>query len=201
MKIHRIILIVMIGFASTVLCYGCTGTRMLVTPDPNTLQVSVQKKCGSVVVKEAPPERIYPPAGSLVPGFARELERSGLFEPVFYPSRPDDKSDTILDSRFDVQFQPNFVGNFTKSMVTGLTLFILEPVFWYNFDYALKAEIAIYKGKSMVKTIDAQTKADFDLKFLSFGQATYLEGEILKNAKESLYKQLLMKLNDYCGSN
>jgi hypothetical protein len=201
MKSHRMIIAVVVVLASTVLFYGCTGTRMLVTPDPNTLQVSVQKKCGSAIIKETYPERIYPPAGSLVPGFARELEKSGLFEPVYYPSRADDKSDTILDSRFDVQFRPTIVGNMAKSIAIGLTLFVLEPVFWYDFDYDLKAEIAIYKGKSLVKTINVQTKAEFDLKWLSLGRGWVLEAEILKKAKVSLYKQLLIKLNDYCGSN
>jgi hypothetical protein len=199
MKTNRIISVVVTSLAFTAF-YGCTGTQMIVKPDPNTIQISVQKKCGSVAVKETTPDRVYPPAGNLIPGFANELERSGLFETVYYPTRPDDKVDIALDSKFNVKFQPNMGGNMTKAFFTGLTLFILEPIFWYDYDYALDAKVDIYSGKSIVKTIDAGTTAEINLKFLSLGQIVNLEGETLKNAKLSIYKQLLIKINDYCGS-
>ena len=178
---------------------GCTGSVVNVNPDPASLKVAISKKCGSIAVKEASSVHVYPPAGNLVPGLVNSLERSGLFDKVYYPSRPDDKVDMILDSKFDVIFEPNMGSNMTKAFFTGFTLFLLEPVFWYDYDYKLSGQIDIKKEENKTGTITAATDSSMSMKFLSLSEAVKLEGETLAKSKESLYKQLLMKLDDYCS--
>jgi len=185
-----------------VLCFiiaGCTGTNMTVTPAPDTLQMTVVKGCGVVALKETPAEQVYPPAGNLVPGFATALEKSGLAAKVYYPSRPDDKVDLTLDARFDVLFDANMGSNMVKSFFTGLTLFVLEPVFWFDYNYNLKGNVAIVRDNARVQTLDAVTDAEMSMKFLSLGEVQQLEGNTLNKAKESLYKQLLIQLNQQCS--
>lgn len=189
-------------YVAMLLCYliaGCTGTNMTVNPAPDTSQMTVVKGCGAVAIKETPAEHVYPPAGNLVPGFAAALEKSGLAAKVYYPARPDDKVDLTLDARFDVLFDANMGSNLTKSFFTGLTLFILEPVFWFNYNYDLKGNVTVVRGSARVQTLEAASDAEMSMKFLSLGEAQQLEGNTLNKAKDSLFRQLLIQLNKECG--
>ena len=190
------LLVVVAGF---LFCSGCTGTSMNVNPDPESIKLSVIKKCGAVAIKESPADHVYAPAGNLVPGFATALEKSGLSDNVYYPTRPDDKVDVILDTKFDVVFDANMGGNLTKSFFTGFTLFLLEPVFWFNYDYSLRGKVDILEGKNRVKTVQANSEGEMAMKFLSLSEVQKLEGETLKRAKESVYKQLLSEISNYCN--
>jgi hypothetical protein len=180
-------------------CVGCTGTNFSVTPDSASINLNVVKKCGVVAVRETPADHVYPPAGNLVPGFATALERSGLAENVYSPARPDDKVDLILDTKFDVVFDPNMGGNLTKSFFTGFTFFLLEPVFWFNYNYNLRGEVNILEGKTKMKTLLASSAGEFSVKMMSLSEVQKLEGETLSKAKESLYRQLLAELCNYCN--
>jgi len=173
---------------------------MEVNPDSESIQIAVPKKCGVVAVRESVPDRIYAPAGNMVPGFAKEIERSGLFEAVYYPTRPDDQVDLTIDCKFDVKFDPNMGSNLSKSFVTGLFLFLPEPLFWYDYNYHMNGKVDIYSGKTLDKSVEAQTTSGMSLKFLSLGEAVNLESETLTKSKSSLYKQLINKLSEYCGN-
>jgi hypothetical protein len=188
----------MIGIVLGMGVCACTGTSVTVNPDPASQQASFTSKCGTIAVKEVPADKVYPPAGNLVPAFATALERSGLAEKVYYPTRPDDKSDMTLDAKFDVVFDPNMGSSMAKSFFTGLTLFLLEPVFWYNFDYNLSGEINVLKAGTKVETLKASSNAEMSVKFLSLKESQSLEGETLKKSKESLFNQLLIALDKYC---
>ncbi|GEM_PF-1777043 len=179
---------------------GCTGTQMMVNPEPSAIELKGTGKCGNVAVKEMTPDKTYPPAGNLTPGFAAELERSGLFEDVYYPSRPDDKVDLVIDTKFNIFFDPNMGSGAVKSFLTGLTLFLLEPVFWYDFDYTFNGKVDLYEGKVLKKSYNAQTSAEMQMKFLSLGEAVTLESDTLTKAKASIYSQLVRKVGDYCAS-
>jgi len=180
---------------------GCTGTRIQVNPDPTTVQLQpVTRKCGTVAVRELTPVRVYPPAGNLTADFARELVQSGMFDTVYYPSRADDKADITLEGKFDVGFEPNMGSNLAKSFVVGFTLFLLEPVFWYDYGYDLQGKVDIYGEKQLIRTTDASSHAEMSMKFLSLADVTNLEQETLDAAKRSLYLQLLVKIGDYCSS-
>lgn len=190
------VLIIVLGGA---LLGGCTGTSMSVNPDPASINVVVAKKCGAIGVKEVAADHVYSPAGSLVPGFAAALEKAGISDSVYYPSRPDDKVSMTLASKFDVEFDPNNGGNLTKSFFTGLSLFVLEPVFWFNYDYTLKGTVDIMVGKDKVKTLTAASSGEMSMKFLSLSEVQGLEGSTLAQAKESLYRQLMVELSGYCS--
>jgi len=102
-----------------------------------------------------------------------------------------------MDAKFDVVFQPNMGSNLTKSFITGLSLFLLEPVFWFKYDYNMNAVVDLYQNRSKVKTITASTSADMEMKFLSLGDAVSLESKTLAKAKESLFKQIFKDLENY----
>jgi hypothetical protein len=197
--LYRGVIVSILSGLVSVLLSACTGTTTQVTPDPDTLTTTVSKKCGIVVVKEVPSIKVYPPAGNLVAGFANALERSGIAEKIYYPSRNDDKFDLALDSRFDVTFDANTGGNMTKSFFTGLTLFLLEPVFWFNFNYEMTGEIDIIRATQKVDSIKANSEGEMSMKFLSLGEAQTLEGSTLAMLKESLFRQLILKLETACA--
>jgi hypothetical protein len=197
--LYRGVIVSILSGLLSILLSACTGTTTAVTPDPATLTTTVSKKCGIVAVKEVPSIKVYPPAGNLVAGFADALERSGIAEKVYYPSRNDDKFDLALDSRFDVTFDANTGGNMTKSFFTGLTLFLLEPVFWFNFNYEMTGEIDIIRAAQKVDSIKANSEGEMSMKFLSLGEAQTLEGSTLAMLKESLFRQLILKLETACA--
>ncbi len=186
-------------FALAALLSGCTGTRMTVLPDLGGEPTTYAGPCGTVAVRESTPDRVYPPAGNPVPGFADALRESGLAKTVYYPSRPDDKVDYVMDAKFDVLFHPNMGSNLTKSFVTGLTLFLLEPVFWFDYDYSLTGEVSLYHGPVKVAVVRGSTESEMGMKFLSLGEAVNLEGETLSQSKKNLYRQLLQKLEKHCS--
>jgi hypothetical protein len=192
--------VILAALVLAALTAGCTGTKLQVRPDPEGMQGKYDGACGSVAVRETAPDRVYPPAGNLVPGFADALRESGLAKQVYYPARPDDKVDHTMEAKFDVTFEPNMGSNMVKSFVTGLTLFLLEPAFWYDYDYSLKGEVGVYRGTLKTDAVRAETDASFQMKFLSLGQAVNLEGETLTKAKKSLYQQLLKELGRTCST-
>lgn len=129
-------------------------------------------------------------------GFANQLTESGLIGNVYYPARPDDKADLTLNSKFDVVFESNGGSNMVKAFLTGFTFFILEPVFWYDFDYKLQAKVDVVQDNVKVDTLHAHTDARMSAKFLSLSDAQVLEGQTLKEAKQSLFRQIMQKLRD-----
>ncbi len=196
---YRVMMQCLFVVACVSLLGGCTGTNMVVSPDPASVTYVVSKKCGAIGVKEIAPDRVYPPAGNLVPGFASALEKSGVSDSVYYPSRPDDKVAVTLESKFDVAFDPNNGGNLTKSFFTGFSLFILEPVFWFNYDYTLTGTVDVMVGKNRMATLQANSSGEMSMKFLSLSEVQSLEGKTLAMAKDALYRQLLRDLSSYCN--
>jgi hypothetical protein len=179
----------------TLLAAACTGTSVVVRPDPNTLPASTSKRFSSVGIKDVPPARVYPPAGNPVAGFALAVERSGVAEKVFYPPRPDDQTDATLDTKIDVTFDPHTGASFAKAFFTGFTLFLLEPIFWYDFDYVLSGNVEVIRPSGSRLTLNAAAAATMSAKWLSLSQVQNLEGETLTKAKDSLYRQLLGQLS------
>lgn len=176
---------------------GCTGTRLQVTPEAPAVPKPAQS-CGTVAVRELTPDRVYPPAGNLTAGFARELVQSGMFEAVYYPSRADDKADLVVEGKFDVVFEPNVGANMARSFAVGLTLFLLEPVFWYEYGYDLKGRVDLYRGPQLARTAGAASRGEMAMKFLSLADVVSLEQETLDAAARSLYRQLLDDIGEYC---
>jgi len=188
-----VILIVMVFSLS-----ACTGTEVTIRPDPSTVDSNFRSNCGSIAIKESPSAQVYPAAGTLIPDFAKAVDRSGLSEHLFYPTRQDDKVDITLDTKFDVIAEHNMGSTFAKSFVTGLSLFVLEPFFWYNHEYYITSRVDIVKNDKIVKTIDQRTEAEMSLKWLSLASTQTLEVDTLTRLKSMAYKQILSELNLYC---
>ena len=123
--------------------------------------------------------------------FSNELRKSGITKEVYYPFRPDDKADIVLESQFNVALDPHSGSAFAKSFFTGLTLFIIEPLFWYDFDYTLSGTVDVVKNGKVIKQLSAVTDATLSVKWLSLGKVASLEGETLAQAKKSLFQQLI----------
>ena len=186
-----------IGFAVlslSIILTGCTGVRSSVRPDPSTLQAKYSQKFVGIGLKDVPGDRLYPPAGRITDSFARDLEVSGIAKNVYYPARPDDPTELVLESKFDIAMDPHMGSLMAKSFLIGLTLFILEPVFWYDFDYAMTANVDLIKNGQRYKSITAKTDATIGMKWLSLSEAQTLEGDALKNSKQSLSRQIIKKL-------
>jgi hypothetical protein len=171
---------------------GCTGTEMTVKPDPNTQSTSVTKRVQSVGIKPKQSELpSYPGAGNISDGFANAIEESGFSKQVFYPLRADDKPEIVFDSQFSARSDTHGGANFAKAFFTGFTLFLLEPVIWFNYDYVLEANVAVLKNGERIQTINARSDVNLSAKWLSLSDLQRMEPEALSKAKRALYYQIL----------
>ena len=171
---------------------GCTGTEMVVKPDPNTQSTSVTKKYQTAGVR--PKQSDFPSyagAGNISDGFANAIEESGFAKQVMYPLRGDDKPEIVFDSQFSAKADTHSGANFTKAFFTGFTLFLLEPVIWFNYDYVLEANIGIIKNGERIQTINARSDVSLSAKWLSLSDIQRMEPDALAKAKRALYYQIL----------
>lgn len=171
---------------------GCTGTEMVVKPDPNTQSTSVGKRFQTVGVKPKPSDfPSYPGAGNLADGFANTIGESGFAKQVLYPLRTEDKPEIVFDSQFSARADTHAGANFTKAFFTGFTLFLLEPVIWFNYDYVLEANVAVLKNGERTQTINARSDVTLSAKWLSLSDLQRMEPEALTKAKRAMYYQIL----------
>lgn len=184
----------------TMILSSCTGTNVSVNPDPNTYYGSSRSSCGAIAIREIPGSRIYPAAGNLIPDFARSLERSGLASKVYYPSRPDDKVDMVIDAKFDTTSDKNIASNMVQAFFTGLLLFIPEPIIWYDYDYAIDGQIDIIKNGNRMATLTPKVTSKASVKWLSLSSLENVEQTTLVKSKDSIYKQIITDLSRYCDS-
>jgi len=187
--------------AMAIVAVGCTGRSVVVRPDPQSLSATAPRQFAALGVRAVPAAYVYPAAGEPVAGFASTLERSGVSEKVYYPIRPDDTVDAVLDTQIDVTFDQNNGSNFAKAFFTGFTMFLLEPLFWYEYDYVLSGKVDVVKQNGSRLRLDATSTGTFGVKFFSLAEANEGEGETLRQAKESLYRQMLGQLAGRTTSN
>jgi len=190
--------VLLTGFS--LLFAGCSGTRVAVHPQPPETGPAFNGACGRVAVRESTTGRFYPPAGLLLPGFADALTESGLATAVAYPGIPGEALDYTLDVRFDVIPAPHTGANLARKVASGLSLFLLAPAFWYDYDYQLRGEVDVYRGPVKAYAVRSETEAEIRLQLLALGQRARLEEETLDKAKQTLYRQLLAELDRACSS-
>jgi len=80
---------------------------------------------------------------------------------------------------------------FAKGFFTGFTLFIFEPLIWYDFDYTLAGNVDVIKDGKIIKRVNAKTDATVSVKWLSLSDLAKLQDETLIKAKKSLFQQLI----------
>ena len=171
---------------------GCTGTQVKLNHEPTTQ--SFNQPYTAVGVRDVPATKTLPIAGNLTEAFSNELRTSGFAKEVYYPLRPDDKVDIALDSQFNVEADTHSGSMFAKSFFTGFTLFLLEPVFWYDIDYKLSGNVNVMKDGKLLKQVTATTDATISAKWLSLSKLPALEAEALVKAKKSLFQQLMQAI-------
>ena len=173
---------------------GCTGTKVKITPEPMAFDQGVNRSYDSVGIRDIPSDKTYPATGNLTEAFSNEMRTSGFSEEVYYPFRPDDKTDITLDSHFTSEVDMHSGSMFAKSFFTGLTLFLIEPFIWYDFDYTLTGNLVVLKDGKESKRVSGQTEATISAKWLSLSELQSLEGKALSKAKKSLFQQLMHKI-------
>lgn len=177
---------------------GCAGVRWTVTPAPTSLSMPSARPtpCGAVIVEALPLKHTFKPVGNLAYEFADALEHSGLFEPIYY-QRMAGEVDYVLRSKFDARYKPpRIMAAVTSVLIVG-TLGILAPVMRYTYRYELTGDVEVYKGGEKVNHLTATTQAEVSTTFTSMLRSSPLT-HVLHQAKQSLYRQLIMQLTQYC---
>jgi hypothetical protein len=78
-----------------------------------------------------------------------------------------------------------------KSVLTGLTLFLLEPVFWYKEGYELEGEVVVMRDGERLGTVEAQTNVTIQLKYFSMSERDEVRSDALSKRKTALYRKLM----------
>lgn len=170
---------------------GCTGTEIKIRPENALIAQNNIGPYTTIGVKDVSSGTSLPQAGNMTEAFSNELRKSGITKEVYYPFRPDDKADIVLESQFNVALDPHSGSAFAKAFFTGFTFFILEPLFWYNYDYTFSGTVDVVKNGKIIKQLSAVTDATMSVKWLSLGKVTSLEVETVDKAKKSLFQQLI----------
>jgi hypothetical protein len=171
---------------------GCTGTQIKVKPEPMAVSTTNMPKYDIVGLQALSSETpSYGPSGNLTEGFASAMKEHGFAKQVAYPMRPDEKVDIAVDTQFNIKPDLHSGANAAKGFFTGLTLFLIEPVVWFDQDYVLEGKAVVTKNGQRLKDVTARTDANISTKWLSLGDIPSLEAEALSKAKKSLYLQLM----------
>ena len=176
---------------AAILIIGCTGTEIKIRPENALIAQNVIEPYASIGVKDLSSNTTLPQAGNMTEAFSTEMRKARIAKEIYYPSRPDDKADIVLESQFNVALDPHGGSAFAKAFFTGFTFFILEPLFWYDYDYTLSGTVDVVKNGKVIKQLSAVTDATLSVKWLSLGKVASLEGETLAQAKKSLFQQLI----------
>ena len=170
---------------------GCTGTEIKIRPENALIAQNNIGPYTTIGVKDVSSGTSLPQAGNMTEAFSNELRKSGITKEVYYPFRPDDKADIVLESQFNVALDPHSGSAFAKAFFTGFTFFILEPLFWYDYDYTFSGTVDVVKNGKIIKQLSAVTDATMSVKWLSLGKVTSLEVETVDKAKKSLFQQII----------
>ena len=186
MKINLLIISI-----AAFLVIGCTGTEIKIRPENALIAQNIIEPYASVGIKDVSLSPTLPAAGNMTEAFSNEVKKSKFAKEVYYPARPDDKAEIVLESQFNVAADLHSGSQFTKAFFTGFTFFILEPLFWYDYDYKLSGTVDVVKNGKVIKQLSAVTDATLSFKFFSIGNVPSLELETLAQAKKSLFQQLI----------
>ena len=183
----RILLITLLAWMAS----ACTGTRFMANPDPAVLEKDYANAYETVGVRGKTSEGSPDEAGDMVADFAYELRTSRFAEGVYTEIDPGDDVSVMLESSFDVTVDRNSASNTMKSVLTGLTLFLLEPVFWYKEGYELEGEVVVMRDGERLGTVEAQTNVTIQLKYFSMSERDEVRSDALSKRKTALYRKLM----------
>ena len=175
----------------TLLLVGCTGSEIKIKPENFLLDQRFNESYSSIGLLDASTGKNLPSVGNLTEAFSHEIRASRVAKDVYYPARPDDKTDVTFESNFNSELDTHSGSAFAKSFLTGFTFFILEPIFWYDFDYKFSGTVDVLKDGKVIKQSSAVTDVTLSVKWLSLGDVSKLESEAISQGKKSLFNQLL----------
>jgi hypothetical protein len=188
---HKFLALVFISLSLV----GCTGTQVTVKPDPMTLSVANLPKHDKVGLHaEGSQSSSYGPSGNMTEGFAQAIKENGFAKDVAYPLRSDENVNLAIDTQFTIKPDMHSGANFAKGFFVGLTLFLIEPIVWFDQDYVLEGSAVVTKNGQRSPAVNARTDATISSKWLSLGQLPTLEVEAITKAKKSLYLQLMREI-------
>jgi hypothetical protein len=182
---------ILISIATSIFLAGCTGKEIKIRPENTLFNPSVGNSYSTVGLRDVSTGKTFPVVGNVTEAFGNEMRSSGFAKEVYYPLRPDDNTEITLESQFNVDVDTHSGSAFAKSFITGFTMFILEPLFWYDFDYKFAGAVGLFKDGILIKQVSAVTDATMSVKWLSLGDVASLEAETITKAKKSLFNQLL----------
>ena len=177
-------------------CSGCSAMRLSVVPPPETIQSNFAGSCGEVVVKKIPEGLEARKYGSNLSDFIVNLEKSGLVKKVYYHLPPKESVPLSLEVHFKQTSTHHPVSASIKSVAGVMSFGILFAVLRFHQDQSLEAGMDIYKDGQKIKMTTAKARSRFS--------GTYFDMVNTMNPKiqelgESVYKQLLAGLSDYCS--
>ena len=94
---------------------GCTGTEIKIRPENALIAQNNIGPYTTIGVKDVSSGTSLPQAGNMTEAFSNELRKAGITKDVYYPLRPDDKADVVLESQFNVTLDPHSGSQFAKS--------------------------------------------------------------------------------------
>ena len=174
---------------------GCTGTQVTVKPDPMTVSTANLPRHDKVGLRaEGSQSSSYGPSGNMTEGFSQAIRETGFAKEVAYPLRSDENVNLAIDTQFTIKPDLHSGANFAKGFFVGLTLFLIEPIVWFDQDYVLEGSAFVTKNGQRSPAVTARTDATISSKWLSLGQLPTLEVEAITKAKKSLYLQLMREI-------
>ncbi len=178
--------------------WGCTGTSIVIQPEPDTITAPTTKGCGRVAIREVKEDG----STSTIPGevvleFAKYLEQSGLFNEVYCPVRDSDEYNVLLHARFNHTIYPKTAVNNVRSVVMGASLFLFEPFIWYEFSFEVAGKVDVKKEGTTVASFNSNARADLYYKFLSPVSGVLVK-EVLPASYKASFAQLTRELETYC---
>jgi hypothetical protein len=188
-------------FITLLSVYGCTGTRVLVQPELDTIKPPTTHGCGRIAVIEinADGSTSKIPSG-LVLEFAKHLEKSGLFDEVYCPVRDGDKYNLSLETKFDGKLNTNRGANHLRSAIVGLSLFLFEPFVWYEFNFGLSGHVDVKREGQTVASFNSNTTVDLQQKFFSTGDEA-IQKEVWPASVKATFAQITSDIETYCKNN
>ena len=188
---HKFLALIFISLSMV----GCTGTQVTVKPDPMTISTANLPRHDKVGLRsEGSMSSSYGPSGNLTEGFSNSMRETGFAREVAYPMRPDENVNLALDTQFTIKPNLHSGANFAKGFFVGLTLFLIEPIVWFDQDYELEGSAVVTKNGQRSPAVTARADANISSKWLSLGDLPSLEVEALTKAKKSLYLQLMREI-------
>lgn len=102
----------------------------------------------------------------------------------------------LVDLRLSLDHHPT--ARMIKNYFLGFTLFLLEPILWYDIDYSVQGSLRVLDTKGLLGPFDAQAHSTTRARWLSLGELSNLNAnaqrETLTHAADQLIGQIKQQI-------